>query len=186
MSAIPAVGHDCQGDTEMSETLIAADDPQLDAGRDALLQGWTAGARDLMITRASGSLVWDSDGREYIDCTSQAWSNNVGAGHPRVLAAASEQMAVLTHARTNFETEPLLRLAQRMVEIAPAGLARVGFCPNGSLAGEMAIKLALRNSDHPGLIIYFWYCYIVRMMESMDYCLKNPVGVLLLLFRHLV
>ncbi len=170
----------------MTETLINSETPQMEAGRRALLQGWTGGGRDLLITRASGSLVWDSEGREYIDCTSQAWSNNVGACHPRVLAAASEQMAVLTHARTNFETAPLLELSARMVEIAPAGLDRVGFCPNGSLAGEMAIKLALHNSDHPGPIITFMDGYHGRSLATMAASWPHPGGKFVRMFPPFV
>jgi 4-aminobutyrate aminotransferase / (S)-3-amino-2-methylpropionate transaminase / 5-aminovalerate transaminase len=65
----------------------SADD--LQAGRAALLSGWSSGSEPgLVITRASGALVWDSEGREYIDCTSMAWSNNIGAAVPEVVEAA--------------------------------------------------------------------------------------------------
>ena len=158
----------------MTQTLIDIDSPAMVAGRQALLQGWTAGARDLMLTRASGSLVWDSEGREYIDCTAQAWSNNVGANHPRVIAAAQEQMGQISHARNNFETPVLIELARRMVEIAPPGMDRVGFCPNGSLAGEMAIKLALRNSDHPGPFLTFMDGYHGRSLATMAASWPHP------------
>jgi 4-aminobutyrate aminotransferase/4-aminobutyrate aminotransferase/(S)-3-amino-2-methylpropionate transaminase len=158
----------------MVDTLVQTDSPMMESGRRALLQGWTAGARDLMLTRANGSLVWDSEGREYIDCTAQAWSNNVGANHPRVIAAAQEQIGVLTHARNNFETQVLLELAHRMIEIAPPGIDRVGFCPNGSLAGEMAIKLALRNSDHPGPFLTFFDGYHGRSLATMAASWPHP------------
>ena len=58
-------------------------------GRAALLSGWSSGSEPgLVITRASGALVWDSKGNEYIDCTSMAWSNNIGASVPEVVEAA--------------------------------------------------------------------------------------------------
>ncbi|MGW3472908.1 aspartate aminotransferase family protein [Saccharopolyspora sp. NPDC000995] len=95
--------------------------------------------------RALGSLVWDDHGREYIDCTAQAWSNNLGAGDSRVIEAAIEQTRAIAHARPTFHTPALLELAALLVSIAPEGLNRVGFTLHGSMAVEMALKLAMRN-----------------------------------------
>jgi 4-aminobutyrate aminotransferase / (S)-3-amino-2-methylpropionate transaminase / 5-aminovalerate transaminase len=154
--------------TDMTQATTGFDEAALEAGRQALLQGWSAGGeRDIMLARASGALVWDSEGREYIDCTAQAWSNNVGANHPRVIQAATEQLGVLSHARTNYETLPLLNLTRRMAEIAPAGLDRVGVTLHGSVANEMAFKLALRNTDHPGPILSFMDGYHGRSLTTM-------------------
>ena len=67
----------------MSASFSASD---LAAGRDALLSGWSSGSEPgLVITRASGALVWDSEGREYLDCTSMAWLNNLGSSRPDVV-----------------------------------------------------------------------------------------------------
>ncbi len=52
------------------------------AGRQALLSGSVGGEMPLQIAKARGASFWDQTGREYIDCTSQAWSLNVGACHP--------------------------------------------------------------------------------------------------------
>ena len=102
--------------------------------------------RKLTLTKARGSLVWDADGNEYIDCTAQAWSNNLGANDPRVLEAAIRQLQDITHVRSpNYHTAPLLELTAKLVELAPGDLTRVGYCLHGSLATEMAIKLAFRN-----------------------------------------
>jgi len=99
----------------------------------------------LTLVRALGSLVWDDTGKQYIDCTSQAWSNNLGANDPRVVEAAGRQLSQITHARPTFYTPVLLDLAELLTSIAPAGLDRVGFTLHGSMAVEMAFKLALRN-----------------------------------------
>ncbi len=99
----------------------------------------------ITLVRAKGSLVWDDQGREYLDFTSQAWSNNLGANDPRVIEAAIAQLRELTHARPNFNSMPLLRLAAKLREISPGDLNRFGFCLHGSLAAEMAIKLAFKN-----------------------------------------
>ena len=58
-------------------------------GAKALLHEPAGGDPDkLTLVRAQGSLVWDDQGRQYIDCTAQAWSNNLGANDPRVIEAA--------------------------------------------------------------------------------------------------
>ena len=75
---------------------------ELSAGRDALLSGWSSGSEPgLIITKAEGALVWDAEGREYIDCTSMAWSNNIGASRPEVVEAAFAQARELSHLRSN-------------------------------------------------------------------------------------
>lgn len=124
------------------------DEAALDRGREALLRGWsTTVAREanLLLVRSKGTRIWDSNGNEYLDCTSQAWSNNIGAGHPKVLAAAAAQAEEIAHARSNYDTIPLLLFSDRITQLAPAGLNRVGYCLHGSLAGEMALKIAAKN-----------------------------------------
>jgi 4-aminobutyrate aminotransferase/4-aminobutyrate aminotransferase/(S)-3-amino-2-methylpropionate transaminase len=119
---------------------------RLEVGRRSLVHDPVDGdPTKLTLTRARGSLVWDADGREYIDCTAQAWSNNLGANDPRVVEAAIAQLREITHARPNFNTVALLELTAKLVEISPGNLNRVGYALHGSLATEMAIKLAFRN-----------------------------------------
>ena len=138
----------------MSLTSSPPTDAAIEAGRRALLQGWSTGAEPGPIfVKASGALLWDLDGNEYVDCTSQAWSNNIGASHERVVAAVSRQAADLTHLRSNYESIPLLQLAAKLIEVAPEGLNRVSFCLHGSLAVESAMKLALKNAAAPGPFI---------------------------------
>jgi 4-aminobutyrate aminotransferase-like enzyme len=118
----------------------------LDAGRAALLSGWSTGSEPgLIITRAAGAKVWDSKGNEYIDCTSMAWSNNIGASRPEVVEAAFEQARELSHLRSNFDSVPLLLLSKALTDSAPGDLKRIGFTLHGSLAVEMAMKLAMIN-----------------------------------------
>ena len=132
----------------MVTTASSLDQASLERGRQALLRGWsTTVAREanLLLVRAKGTRIWDIDGNEYIDCTSQAWSNNIGAGHPAVLAAATAQAEEIAHARSNYDTIPLLTFSDRITQRAPQGLNRVGYCLHGSLAVEMALKIAAKN-----------------------------------------
>jgi 4-aminobutyrate aminotransferase-like enzyme len=118
----------------------------IDLGRRSLIHDPAEGdLSKIMLVRARGSSVWDNHGREYLDFTSQAWSNNLGANDPRVVEAAIAQLREITHARPNFNSVPLLHLAAKLREISPGDLNRFGFCLHGSLAAEMAIKLAFKN-----------------------------------------
>jgi len=141
----------------------------LDEGRAALLSGWSTGSEPgLVITKAAGSLVWDSKGNEYIDCTSMAWSNNIGACVPEVVEAAFAQARELSHLRSNFDSVPLLLLAKAMTDAAPGDLKRVGFTLHGSLAVEMAMKLAMANRpDHTGPFLSLTDGYHGRSLASM-------------------
>jgi 4-aminobutyrate aminotransferase/4-aminobutyrate aminotransferase/(S)-3-amino-2-methylpropionate transaminase len=119
---------------------------RLEIGRRSLIHDPAEGDdTKILLTKARGSLVWDADGHEYIDCTAMAWSNNLGANDPRVVEAAVSQLRRITHARPNFNTEAVLELTAKLGDISPGNLNRIGYTLHGSLATEMAMKLAFRN-----------------------------------------
>ena len=147
------------------------DQGALDRGRQALLRGWsTTVSREpnLLLVRAKGTRIWDADGNEYIDCTSQAWSNNIGAGHPKVLAAAAAQAEEIAHARSNYDTVPLLLFSDRITQLAPHGLNRVGYCLHGSLAVEMALKIAAKNRPGASNPLTLYDGYHGRSLATMS------------------
>jgi 4-aminobutyrate aminotransferase-like enzyme len=147
-------------------------------GAKALLHEPPGGDPDkLTLVRALGSLVWDDTGRQYIDCTAQAWSNNLGANDPRVVEAVAGQLREITHARPTFHTPALLDLAQLMTSIAPAGLDRVGFTLHGSMAVEMAFKLALRNRPGARHILVLQDAYHGRSITTMAASWPHPDNV---------
>lgn len=146
------------------------DEAALERGRRTLMRGWStteAAEAPLLLTRAKDVYVWDSEGREYLDCTAQAWSNNIGAGHPRVLAAAAAQAEQIAHARSNYDTVPLLLFSDRLVRLAPDGLSRVAYSLHGSTAVEMAIKLAAKNRPGAGPLITLYDGYHGRTLMGM-------------------
>jgi len=144
----------------------------LEVGRAALLTGWSTGSEPgLVITKASGALVWDSEGKDYIDCTAMAWANNIGASVPEVVEAAFEQARELSHLRSNFDSVPLLRLSKALTESAPGDLKRIMFTLHGSLAVEMAMKLAMINRpQHTGPFLALTDGYHGRSLASMALC----------------
>jgi len=145
----------------------------LAAGRQALLGGGVGGGLEILIDHGSGACFWDSRGNEYIDCTSQAWSLNVGYCHPRVIEAVEEQIHRLTHSRTSFETVAKLLLAKRLGELGPGNLKKVSFGLTGSGANEGAMKLAMRN--RPGnLFVTLWDGYHGRTLATLNMSWPHP------------
>jgi 4-aminobutyrate aminotransferase-like enzyme len=132
------------------------------------------GVDKLTLVRARGSFVWDDHGREYIDCTAQAWSNNLGANDPRVIDAAIAQMRDITHARPTFHTPVLLELTAKLQDIAPGRLNQVGYCLHGSLATEMAMKLALLNRPKAQSILVLQDGYHGRTLATMAASWPHP------------
>ena len=95
--------------------------------------------------KGDGVYLVDAEGRRYLDASGGAAVSCLGHGHPRVTAAIIAQLGKLEYAHTSFFTnEPSERLAQMLVDRAPAGFgrARVAFLGSGSEAMEAALKLA--------------------------------------------
>ena len=90
-----------------------------------MVGGGVGAAIAILVDHARGASLWDATGKEYIDCTSQAWSLNVGHCHPRVVEAVTEQVRKFTHIRTSFDTVPKLLLAKKLSELG-AGAAEEG------------------------------------------------------------
>ncbi len=148
---------------------------EMERGKQSLIHDPLEGDKNkITLVRARGSLVWDDKGREYLDCTSQAWSNNLGANDPRIVEAAIAQLRDLTHARPNFNTLPLLALTAKIREISPGDLNRIGYCLHGSLAVEMAIKLAFKNQPGRHNIIVLQDAYHGRSLTTMAASWPHP------------
>lgn len=133
----------------------------------------TASAR-INLVKARGSLVWDDQGKQYIDCTAQAWSNNLGANDPRVVEAAIAQLRDMTHIRPNFGSVAHTRLVGKLQEVAPAGLSQIGFALHGSLAGEMAMKLAFKNRPGAQNLLVLQDGYHGRSLATMGASWPHP------------
>jgi len=117
----------------------------LEQGRQYLMSGSVGGKLPIIIESGQGAVVTDAQGKEYIDCTSQAWTYNIGFNHPKVVQAAMEQVQKITHVRTSFETIPKLLLLKKLGDLAPSDLKQISFCLHGSVANEGAMKLAMVN-----------------------------------------
>lgn len=96
----------------------------------------------IVLERAKGMFVQDAQGREILDAFAGLWCVNIGYGHDSVVEAAAEQMRKLPYATGyfGFASEPAIRLAAKLTEIAPTGLSRVYFSQGGSDAVDSAIR----------------------------------------------
>jgi acetylornithine/N-succinyldiaminopimelate aminotransferase len=99
--------------------------------------------------RGEGALLWDADGKEYLDFLTGISVCSVGHCHPAVLAAIDEQASRLMHVSNLFYTEPMARLAQRLAESSLGG--RVFFSNSGTEANECAIKIARKHAHARGI-----------------------------------
>jgi alanine-glyoxylate transaminase/(R)-3-amino-2-methylpropionate-pyruvate transaminase len=98
--------------------------------------------RPPVLVRGAGVHLFDSEGRQYLDCFSGVSVVNAGHCNADIVAAATAQMSQLQHTTTIYLTEPMLELARALAELTPAGLRRSFFCASGSEANEGALLLA--------------------------------------------
>lgn len=99
----------------------------------------------LILERAQGCVLWDIDGREYIDGVSSLWCNIHGHRHPKIDAAVRAQLDRVAHVTSLGSSNPTtIQLAKRLVDLAPPGLEHVFFSDDGATAIEVAIKMALQ------------------------------------------
>jgi len=99
----------------------------------------------LPVVSAEGVRLRLADGRELIDGTASWWCACHGYQHPHLIRAMTEQLQKLTHVMfAGLANEPAYTLAARLAAIAPAGLSRVFFSDSGSVAVEIAMKMAVQ------------------------------------------
>ncbi len=105
---------------------------------------WAA-SEPLVIDRAEGVYLIDSDGRRYLDGVGSLWCNVHGHRHPRLDAAIRDQLDRVAHSTLlGLTHRPAVELARRLVAIAPPGLTRVFFSDDGATAVEVALKMAFQ------------------------------------------
>jgi adenosylmethionine-8-amino-7-oxononanoate aminotransferase len=107
-------------------------------------QGWSE-EPPVIIERAEGTTLYDTDGNAYIDGVSSLWCNVHGHGHHLIDAGVRIQLERLAHSTMlGLSHPPGIELARRLVELAPGDLRRVFFSDNGSTANEVALKMAFQ------------------------------------------
>jgi adenosylmethionine-8-amino-7-oxononanoate aminotransferase len=93
-----------------------------------------------------GAWLEDFEGRRYLDAISSWWVNLFGHANPRIAAAVRAQLEALEHVLlAGFTHEPVVRLSERLAEVAPPGLTRCFYADNGSSAVEVALKMSFHS-----------------------------------------
>jgi acetylornithine/LysW-gamma-L-lysine aminotransferase len=98
--------------------------------------------RQLSIVRGKGALLWDDQGREYIDCVSAHGVANLGHAHPAIADAVTAQAHELISCPEMFFNDRRAELLSRLIELAPQGMERVFLCNSGTEAVEAALKFS--------------------------------------------
>ncbi len=115
-----------------------------------LTQHQTA-APPIGIVKAKEALLWDEDGRQYIDGIASWYTAMYGHCNDHIIAAVSEQMRQLDLVVfTGFTHEPAVQLSEKLMAILPSQQQKIFFNDNGSTAVEAGIKMALQYHFNKG------------------------------------
>ena len=114
-----------------------------ECGKHVMLGGGTRGGP--VLARGKGVRVWDVDGNDYIDCTSQSWALYLGYANDEINQVIREHIETMTHIHQGFDTKPRFYLARKLAQLAPKDLNRVSFTVGGGPAIEAAMKICIKN-----------------------------------------
>lgn len=104
------------------------------------------------IVKGDGALLFDEDGKSYIDAVSSWWTNIHGHAHPYIAQKITEQLTQLEHVIfAGFTHLPAIELAERLLAILPTNQAKAFYSDNGSTAVEVAIKMCLQYWHNQGV-----------------------------------
>ena len=105
----------------------------------------------IAITKGKGALLWDENGKEYIDAIASWWVNPYGHSNKYIAEAIYKQLTTLEHVLFGgFTHEPAVVLAEKLMAILPKNQQKLFFSDNGSTAVEVAIKVALQYFFNKG------------------------------------
>jgi len=129
----------------------------------------------LPVTGTEGSRIHLADGRSLIDGIASWWTAVHGYNHPHIRAAMEDQLARLPHVMfAGLAHEPALRLAERLARLLPGDLSRVFFAESGSVAVEVALKMAVQywmnQGEQRSKIVYFRHGYHGDTFATMAVC----------------
>lgn len=108
------------------------------------LQSWSKqkGIDPLVIEKAEGIYMWDTDGNRYTDMSSQLVNLNVGHGNKEIIEAIKTQADTYCFIGPSYGSDVRGELAKMIVELMPDNMAKVFFTNGGADANENAIKMA--------------------------------------------
>ncbi len=140
--------------------------------------------------KTRGANIYLRDGKVLIDGMASWWSTIHGYNHPRLLEALRLQAGLMPHVMFGGLTHaPAVKLAQKLLALVPANLQHVFFCDSGSVAVEVAIKMALQYQQAKGkkeknTILAPYGAYHGDTLGAMSVC--DPVNGMHNLFENVL
>ncbi|AYG00132.1 aspartate aminotransferase family protein [Lactococcus allomyrinae] len=140
---------------------------------------------DIVLERGSGALLYDVEGREYIDFLSSASSANVGHCHPKVVKAIQEQAERLIHfTPAYYANEMTASLLTKLAQLAPGNFSKkVALGTSGSDANDAIIKFSRAYTGRPYIIsftgAYHGSTYGSLSLSSVSLNMSRKIGPLL-------
>ena len=112
-------------------------------------------ATPVVVDHAQGCEVFDTDGRRFLDFTAGIGVVSTGHCHPKVVAAAQEQVGKLIHGQyTTVMHKPLLELTEKLSGVLPSHLDSLFFANSGSEALEASLRLSRQATGRPNVIVF--------------------------------
>jgi acetylornithine/N-succinyldiaminopimelate aminotransferase len=96
----------------------------------------------VVIARGQGAILWDADGKRYVDMLGGIAVSALGHAHPKLVAAIADQAGRVIQVSNYYYNEPNVRLAQKLCALT--GMDRAFFCNSGTEAVEASLKLSRR------------------------------------------
>ncbi len=108
--------------------------------------------KPLVLTKGKGALVWDINGKEYVDCSTSYGVALLGHCHPKIVAAVQAQAEHLITCHSCYYNDKRAEFIQKLVQITPKGLDKAFLSNSGAESVECAIKLARKYTGKPEII----------------------------------
>ncbi|WP_395063333.1 adenosylmethionine--8-amino-7-oxononanoate transaminase [Flavobacterium sp.] len=104
------------------------------------------------ITKGKDALLWDENGKEYVDAIASWWVNPYGHSNKVIADAIYKQLTTLEHVLFGgFTHNKAVELSEKLIEILPSNQQKIFYSDNGSTAVEIAIKSALQYNYNKGI-----------------------------------
>ncbi|GGK67277.1 acetylornithine transaminase [Nocardia camponoti] len=94
------------------------------------------------LARGAGAVLYDADGKRYLDFLGGIAVNSLGHAHPAIIEAVTNQLGTLGHVSNIYASEPVIELAEKLLAHFGDGEGRAFFCNSGTEANEAAFKMA--------------------------------------------
>ena len=108
--------------------------------------------RPVVIIRGKGALVWDINGKEYVDCMGSYGVALLGHSHPKIVEAVCKQAETLISCHASLYNNKRTEFLQKLVSITPKGLNKAFLSNSGAESVECAIKLARKYTGKSEII----------------------------------